>query len=124
MSPSRSRAQSQDAEMSDGARGTAGRDGDEAARPRNARRFSSIREFIAEARAQLEELTGRSTEAVTSVGRTEKGWRFSIEVVELDRIPSSTSILGLYEVSVDDRGNITEYSRTDRYHRNQAGEVD
>ena len=77
---------------------------------------------ISKARAQLRELTGRNTEAVTSVERGEDGWILSVEVVELMRIPDSTSILGSYEVRVDDEGNLIEYGRTARYHRNQAGE--
>jgi Gas vesicle synthesis protein GvpO len=79
---------------------------------------------ISKARAQLRELTGRTTEAVTSVERGEDGWILSIEVVELLRIPDSTSILGSYEVRVDYEGNLIEYGRTARYHRNQAGEDD
>jgi hypothetical protein len=79
---------------------------------------------ISKARAQLRELTGRPTEAVTSVERDDEGWILSIEVVELTRIPDSTSILGSYEVRVDSDGNLIQYGRTARYHRNQAGEDD
>lgn len=86
------------------------------------RQPTSMRTIVDEARAQLHQLTGRSVEAVTSVERTDDGWCLDIEVVELDRIPASTSILGSYEVRVDNDGNLVEYARTTRYHRNQAGE--
>ncbi len=79
---------------------------------------------ISSARAQLQELTGRPAEAVTSVERVQNGWRLSVEVVELERIPASTSILGGYDVFVDHDGKLLEYARIGRYHRNQAGEVD
>jgi hypothetical protein len=72
----------------------------------------------------MQELTGRPAEAVTAVERVQDGWHLSIEVVELERIPASTSILGGYDVWVDQEGNLLEYSRTGRYHRNQAGEVE
>ncbi len=83
---------------------------------------ADLRTVIAAARAQLQELTGRPAEAVTSVERLQDGWRLNVEVVELERIPASTSILGGYEVQVDSRGNLLEYSRTGRYPRNQASD--
>ncbi|MDQ6838838.1 MAG: gas vesicle protein [Actinomycetota bacterium] len=87
-------------------------------------RSADIRSVISSARGQLQDLTGRPTEAVTSVERVQDGWRLSIEVVELERIPPSTSILGSYDVQVDQDGNLLEYARTGRYHRNQAGEAE
>jgi len=83
---------------------------------------ADLRTVIAAARAQLQELTGRPAEAVTSVERVEDGWRLNVEVVELERIPASTSILGGYEVQVDSLGNLLEYARTGRYPRNQASD--
>lgn len=83
---------------------------------------ADLRTVIAAARAQLQELTGRPAEAVTSVERLQDGWRLNVEVVELERIPASTSILGGYEVQVDTRGNLLEYARTGRYPRNQASD--
>lgn len=59
---------------------------------------------------------------MTSVERVEDGWRLNVEVVELERIPASTSILGGYEVQVDSLGNLLEYARTGRYPRNQASD--
>jgi hypothetical protein len=84
----------------------------------------ALREVISRAREQLRELTGRTAEAVTSVQRDDDGWILSVEIVEVPRIPDSTSILGLYEVEVDADGNLIEYSRTARYNRNQAGDAD
>ena len=87
-------------------------------------RSPALRTIISSARAQMQELTGRPAEAVTAVERVQDGWHLSIEVVELERIPASTSILGGYDVWVDQDGELLEYSRTGRYHRNQAGEVE
>jgi hypothetical protein len=79
---------------------------------------------ISRARAQLQELTGRPAEAVTSVERSDDGWVLSIEVLELARIPDSTSVLGSYQVRVDPEGDLIEYGRTARFYRNRAGEDD
>lgn len=107
---------------SDGTRhqdGTGG--GSEDGRPARRR---PIRDVLLEARSQLQDLLGRPTEAVTSVEREDDGWVVEVEVVELERIPASTSILGVYELHVDSDGNVLQYSRSARYHRNQAQEGD
>lgn len=84
----------------------------------------ALRDVITKAREQLRDLTGRTTESVTSVQREDDGWVLSVEIIEVPRIPDSTSILGSYEVRVDAEGNLMEYARTARYNRNQAGEAD
>ncbi|HEX5497487.1 MAG TPA: gas vesicle protein [Mycobacteriales bacterium] len=69
---------------------------------------------------QLGMLTGRDADSVSRLERTEDGWLFQVEIVELERIPQSTSVLGSYEVHTDGSGNVTAYGRTRRYYRNQA----
>lgn len=73
------------------------------------------------ATAQLAELTGRAADSVSELSRTDDGWCFHVEIVELARIPGSTSVLGSYEVDADADGNVTSYRRLRRYTRNQAG---
>ncbi len=81
-----------------------------------------LRTMINGARRDLELLTGRPVDSVTSARRTNDGWRLTLEVVELERIPASTSVLGSYEVTVDADGSIMGYERTRRYYRNQPTE--
>ena len=50
------------------------------------------------------------------------GWRLTVQVVELARIPHSTDVLGAYAVNLDRDGELTGYRRQRRYHRNQAEE--
>lgn len=69
---------------------------------------------------QLAMLTGRDADTVSGLERTDDGWLFQVEIVELERIPQSTSVLGSYQVQADDHGNVTAYVRTRRYYRNQA----
>lgn len=79
-------------------------------------------EVVARARKGFEELVGRSVEAVSAVTRDDGGWRLGFEVVELARIPDSTSLLGTYEVVADSDGNVVEFERARRYYRNRADE--
>ncbi|MEU6401548.1 gas vesicle protein [Streptomyces sp. NPDC046985] len=71
------------------------------------------------AAGQLEELLGRAPEAVTAVRPTEEGWEADVEVVELERVPETTSVLGTYHVSLDADGALLSYERTGRHTRGQ-----
>ena len=44
----------------------------------------------------------------------------TLEVVEVERVPPTTSVLGSYEALVDPEGNLLEYSRVRRYVRSQV----
>ena len=80
-------------------------------------------EVVREARQQLTELTGRQAEAVLGIERDEdEGWQVTLEVLELQRVPSTTDLLGCYVVHVDDEGELVEYQRTRRYMRGQPDE--
>ena len=85
---------------------------------------SKLPSVIATAKTELAELTGRSVGAATAVQREGDHWRLTLEVVELERIPASTNLIGSYDVRVDDEGHLLEYTRTHRYHRNQADDGD
>ena len=53
--------------------------------------------------------------------KDEDGWKVTVEIVELRRVPSSTDLLGCYVVTLDDDGELVGYERTRRYQRGQAG---
>jgi hypothetical protein len=72
---------------------------------------------------QLAALTGRRPDGVSGVRRTEDGWRLSIDVVELERVPATTSMLATFEVETDSDGNLVSYERVRRFPRN-ASELD
>ncbi|MEV1050271.1 gas vesicle protein [Streptomyces sp. NPDC049887] len=83
-------------------------------------RPSTAIDVMRAARDQLTELTGRQVESVSSFARTEDGWELAVEVVELARIPDTTSLLATYEVSLDPDGELTTYRRVRRYERGRA----
>lgn len=82
----------------------------------------SLSSVVASARRDLESLLGQPVERVSSVVRDDGGWRLNIDVVELARVPDSTSVLGSYEVRLDGNGDVIEYERTRRFYRNRADE--
>ncbi|MEU2393493.1 gas vesicle protein [Streptomyces sp. NPDC007369] len=66
---------------------------------------------------QLSELLGRRPESVSSLKPTDDGWEAVVEVVELERIPDTTSVMGSYRVELDEHGELISYERTRRYSR-------
>jgi len=76
------------------------------------------------ARRQVEELFGKPVESVSAVARGEDdGWTVTLELLELPRIPDTTSLLGSYEARLDGSGDLLEARRTRRYARNQADPI-
>jgi hypothetical protein len=71
----------------------------------------------AEAARQLHELTGKEAEGVVGLERGEDGWTVQVEVLELRRIPNTTDVLAVYEVKVDQDGDLEGYTRLRRYVR-------
>jgi Gas vesicle synthesis protein GvpO len=71
---------------------------------------------------QLQDLIGRPIEAVTGIEKNGSEWTVQVEVVELQRIPNTTDVLGVYEVNVDKDGELTGTRRTRRFYRSEAGE--
>jgi hypothetical protein len=81
-------------------------------------------EIARSAREQLAELIGRPPEGVLGVERNDDddgdgGWRVTLEVLELRRVPDSTDLLGRYLAVMDDDGELLEYQRVARYQRGQ-----
>jgi hypothetical protein len=84
----------------------------------------TAKEAIVNVRREFPSLLGRPVESVLGVQKDEDddGWRVMVQVVELERIPRTTDVLGAYEVNLDDDGELVGYRRRRRYHRGQADE--
>lgn len=83
----------------------------------------SAKDAVEAVRDAFPSLLGRPIEAVLGVEREEdQGWRVTVQVVELERIPRSTDVLGAYLVTLDDDGELTGYRRRRRYNRSAADE--
>ena len=81
------------------------------------------REAIQRAREAAAEMMGWTVESVLGLEPDDsKGWKVTVEVIELERIPRSTDVLGTYVISLDKSGELTGARRERRYYRNQADE--
>ncbi|CAM5722202.1 gas vesicle protein [Streptomyces fumanus] len=83
-------------------------------------RRPSAMQVLRQARDQLAELTGMVAESVSSFAQTEDGWALEVEVLELERVPDTMSLMGSYQVELDHQGQLTGYRRVRRYERGRA----
>ncbi|MGW7266060.1 gas vesicle protein GvpO [Streptomyces sp. NPDC054842] len=66
----------------------------------------------------LTELIRHRLEGVSAVSRAEDdGWIVNVDVLEVERIPDTTSLLATYEVELDPSGELLQYRRIARYRR-------
>ncbi|WP_078887776.1 gas vesicle protein [Streptomyces sp. NRRL S-118] len=102
----------------DDARGEPRNDGrrDESHAPRRRLSAPKAMRFAAE---QLTELLGRTPESISALRPTEDGWEAEVEVLEVERIPETTSVLASYRVTLDAEGELMAYERIRRYTRGQ-----
>lgn len=71
------------------------------------------------ASAQLSELLQCDPGSVSAVRATEDGWAAEVEVVELEKVPDTMSVMASYRVALDTDGQLVAYERTRRYARGQ-----
>lgn len=71
----------------------------------------SIPQLVERAREELSKLTELELSTTLGAAKDEKGWRISVEMVEKHSIPDQMDILAIYEVLLDDAGNLLEFRR-------------
>jgi hypothetical protein len=87
---------------------------------RRSRKAMTAGEAAKAALREIAALTAKQPEGVTEVERTEDGWTVGIELVEDQRIPSSSDILATYETTIDADGELLSYRRVRRYARGRG----
>ena len=80
----------------------------------------SLTEVVRRALAQFTALSGFEPESVSGVKRVDDGWSLLVDVVEVDRVPSTMSVLASYRVDTDVRGDLISYERLRRFTRATA----
>ena len=80
------------------------------------------RRLALSAAEQLLELTGKQLESVVGLAKDDDGWAVEVEVLEMRRIPNTTDVLAVYQVSLDTSGELVGYRRVRRYVRGEARE--
>jgi gas vesicle protein GvpO len=78
-------------------------------------------ELAREAQRQVAELTGLPIAGVTGFARSGADWVVTVEAVELTRVPSTMDVLGAFEVTLSQAGELLGLRRRDRHRRSQTG---
>lgn len=76
--------------------------------------------LIKSACEQFQTMTGKPVEIVSAVRPADSGWDVEVDVVELNRVPDTMSVLAAYTVHLDENGEVTGYERVRRYTRGQT----
>lgn len=66
---------------------------------------------------QFSELSGAQPERISGLRSVDGGWSVLVDVVDLERIPSTTSVMSTFRIDVDSSGQLTGYERLRRFHR-------
>ncbi len=79
-------------------------------------------EVLVQAKQRLAVLTGLKPVEVTGAFRDGQGWHVAVEMLEVARIPSTTDVLGRYEVLLAEDGSMVRFQRTRTRMRGEAVE--
>jgi hypothetical protein len=77
----------------------------------------SLAEVVQRALEQFAALSGFDPESVTGVKRVGDGWSLLVDTVEVERVPSTMSVLASYRVDTNARGDLISYERLHRFTR-------
>lgn len=80
----------------------------------------SAPEAMRNAARQLSELLGSVPDSVSALKPDDTGWTADVEVVEIERVPDTSSVMATYRVTLDTQGQLLGYERTRRYARGQV----
>ena len=68
-------------------------------------------EVLERAREEFVKLGKKPADGVTGLSKTDGGWAVSLEALERKAIPDTMDVLGLYELRLDDEGNLLGLAR-------------
>nr|WP_308293167.1 gas vesicle protein [Streptomyces sp. TS71-3] len=80
----------------------------------------SVAEAMRRAMRELAGLLDREPDSVSAIKATDDGWTATVEVVELERVPDTVSLMASYRVDMDGQGELLGYEKTERYPRGRA----
>jgi hypothetical protein len=83
----------------------------------DAGRAPALRDVVSAAVSEFAELTGQAADQVCGARREEDGWSILVDVVDVERVPPTTSVLSTYRLDTDAGGRLCGYERIRRFTR-------
>lgn len=65
-----------------------------------------------QAKIQLAEALKKKALATAKLVKNDDGWNITVEIIEEEHIPSKFDSIGIYDVTLDSKGNLTGWTRT------------
>ncbi|MBP0461863.1 gas vesicle protein GvpO [Streptomyces montanisoli] len=94
--------------------------GSSAPESRSGRKHIGAPDAMRRAAEQLASLLGSEPESVSAIKKTDDGWTAAVEVMEIERIPDTSSVMASYRVDMDGEGELIGYERIQRYPRGRV----
>ncbi len=66
---------------------------------------------------QIKDLLSKEPESISSIERTEKGWRLQCEVLEKKAVPETFDLLKVFEFMLDNDARIQSFKQTKKIRR-------
>ena len=79
-------------------------------------------DVIEKAQQEFVRLGKKPADGVTGLSKTEEGWAVLLEALERKAIPDTMDVLGLYELHLDNEGNLLGLERKKLRKRGDTGE--
>jgi len=79
-------------------------------------------EVVEKAQQEFVRLGKTPADGVTGLSKTEEGWTVLLEALERKAIPDTMDILGLYELHLDNEGNLLDLARKKLRKRGETNE--
>ena len=79
-------------------------------------------EIVVKAREEFISLGKKSADGITGLSKTKEGWSILMEALERKAIPDTMDVLGLYELRLDDEGNLLGLDRKKLLKRGETHE--
>ena len=79
-------------------------------------------EVAEKAQQEFVRLGKTPADGVTGLSKTEEGWTVLLEALERKAIPDTMDILGLYELHLDNEGNLLDLARKKLRKRGETNE--
>ena len=74
-------------------------------------KVTKVKEIIDKAKQTLGDLTGFKSPRGIGAKKTGKEWVVRIEITEKSSIPEAMDVLGIYDVHLNDKGEVLSYER-------------
>ena len=80
---------------------------------------SRIGQVVKTIKKEICGVTGFDALSVVALERNHSGWQGRVEVTELHRVPDTQDLVGVYQVHVDETGELTSWTRVSSHAKGQ-----